>query len=54
MTHRIAILLALAGCAHGANASTCTAYEAAAEPARAICHRACDAIPSECPWRDDR
>jgi len=47
-----ASLAAFSGCAHGARASSCTAYEAAVEPARSLCHRACDAIPASCPWAE--
>lgn len=45
-------LVFAAACGRGIDArgTTCAAYEAAAEPARAVCHRACDLIPAECPW----
>lgn len=47
----LTLALALTGCA-GSRVATCTAYDAAVVPARALCHRACDAIPSSCPWAD--
>lgn len=44
-------LVFAAACGRGdVRGTTCAAYEAAAEPAVALCHRACDAIPAECPW----
>lgn len=44
------LFLITAGCSASTRQGTCTAYEAAVEPARAMCHRACDAIPGRCPW----
>jgi hypothetical protein len=55
---KLALVCALAffamtssACSPSTAAATCGAYETVVEPARAMCHRACDAIPSECPWR---
>lgn len=45
-----AIVMTNSACSPATNAATCGAYETVVEPARAMCHRACDAIPSECPW----
>ena len=46
------VTFGVSGCAHGARAGSCNAYESAVEPARALCHRACDAIPASCPWAE--
>lgn len=45
-----ALTMTSSACSPSTAAATCGAYETVVEPARAMCHRACDAIPSECPW----